>query len=657
MIREIETLSFFEWLPDGLVGWLFILLCVLIVGVVIGWLVAALRHGPITALRMVGRTLWTGVIDLAGTSPRRVLALSWLAVKESIRRRVLVAFGVFILILLFAGWFLDPASAHPGRLYLNFVLTATSYLVLLLALFLSAMSLPADFKNKTLHTVVTKPVRPGEIVLGRVFGFTAVGSVLLVVMGVVSYVFVIRGLSHTHQVSEADFEKGRTDRVQAHRHEISVDASGTARVEMAHGHWHDLTVEQSADKTVYRLGAPRGRPVARVPIYGTYLRFRDPQGKETEKGVNVGDEWMYRSFIRGGSLAAAVWTFEGITEENFPRDQFANGLPLEMTLEVFRTYKGKTDDPEQIPGVVGSLALGTTTDEIVRLEAEVKRVRRKRDRYGGTDPDKIKNLPEPDTLERARYQREVDRIRARLEELRAELPEPIDVKIFKAKDFATDVQYIPLQCDAKDGRKLDLFKDLAPNGRLEVWLRCLEPMQYYGVAQSDVYFRAKDASFAVNLAKGYVGIWLQMIVVIGIGVMFSTFLSGPIGILATVGAVIPKLFCPQLLAELATGQAVGGGPLESLYRLVTQENMVTELQPGLKTTVIEMLDDHVFVHGMRVAVAVLPEFGRFHFADYVAYGFDISGNLVLQCVLQTLAFMVPVFVAGYFFLKMREVAR
>ena len=135
------------------------------------------------------------LLDLVHLSPRRVWALARLAIQESIRRRVVVVFAVFILILLFAGWFLDPGSIDPARLYLDFVLTATSYLVLLLALFLSSLSLPADIKNRTLHTVVTKPVRASEVVLGRIVGFTAVGTLLLLVMGAISYVFVERGLS------------------------------------------------------------------------------------------------------------------------------------------------------------------------------------------------------------------------------------------------------------------------------------------------------------------------------------------------------------------------------------------------------------------------------------------------------------------------------
>ncbi len=189
------------------------------------------------------------MVDLIHISPRRVAALAWLAIKESIRRRVVVVFAVFILILLFAGWFLDPGSIDPARLYLGFVLTATSYLVLLLALFLSSLSLPADIKNRTLHTIVTKPVRASEVVLGRIVGFTAVATCLLVLMGAISYVFVERGLAHTHQLTADDLQpvegavpgrpvglQGHTSRVNQHRHKVFIDSAGHGRVEMEQGH-------------------------------------------------------------------------------------------------------------------------------------------------------------------------------------------------------------------------------------------------------------------------------------------------------------------------------------------------------------------------------------------------------------------------------------
>src|SRR5882724_5242266 len=153
----------------------------------VGFLVSAFRYGPVAGGDITYRMMRTGVRDMIALSPRRILALAWLAIQESLRRRVLVGFGMFLLILLFAGWFLDTKSNDPATLYLSFVLTATTYLVLLMALFLSAFSLPADIKNHTIYTIVTKPVRPGEIVLGRILGFTMIGTLLLGVMGLLSY--------------------------------------------------------------------------------------------------------------------------------------------------------------------------------------------------------------------------------------------------------------------------------------------------------------------------------------------------------------------------------------------------------------------------------------------------------------------------------------
>ena len=236
------------------------------------------------------------------------------------------------------------------------------------------------------------------------------------------------------------------------------------------------------------------------------------------------------------------------------------------------------------------------------------------------------------------------------------LPPPVDVKeVFEAKDFVADIHYIPRELETPDGEKLDLFKDLAPDGKLEVWLQCAEPAQYLGVAQADVYFRARNARFAPNLAKGYLGIWMQMMLVIGIGVMYSTLLSGPIAMLATLGTLVGGIF-RHFMGELGAGTVVGGGPLEALDRLLTQQNVVSEMAPGLRTRVVQMVDD-VLEYGLSAVAAVLPEFGRFDFADHVAYGFDVSANVFSQCTLRALAFLAPVFVAGYLFLKTREVAK
>src|SRR5215212_9626928 len=171
-----------------------------VIALVVGFLVALVRHGPLKAGDITYRVVVNGFRELFRTSPRRLWAIARLTIKESVRRRVIVALVVYIVILLFSGWFLQTGYREPGKLFFSVVLTTTTYLVLLIALLISAFSLPNDFKSKTIYTVVTKPVRASDIVLGRILGFTIVGTILLAIMGVCSAAFVWRMLDHTHLV-------------------------------------------------------------------------------------------------------------------------------------------------------------------------------------------------------------------------------------------------------------------------------------------------------------------------------------------------------------------------------------------------------------------------------------------------------------------------
>ena len=58
--------------------------------------------------------------------------------------------------------------------------------------------------------------------------------------------------------------------------------------------------------------------------------------------------------------------------------------------------------------------------------------------------------------------------------------------------------------------------------------------------------------------------------------------------------------------------------------------------------------------GLRMMSTILPDFGRFSFAEYVASGFNISGDTILTATCRAFAFVLPVFVVGYLCLKNRE---
>ncbi len=596
MVLEEAPPPFDAWFGSALLFFLQSGALLVVLALLVGYLVAAFRYGPLGGGDIVYRRLKTAVFDLFSMSPRRIVALAWLAVQESLRRRVLVGFGVFLLILLFAGWFLDTQSTDPATLYLSFVLTSTTYLVLLMALFLSAFSLPTDIKNHTIYTIVTKPVRPGEIVLGRILGFAAIGTVLLALMGVVSYVFVVRVLNHAHDVEVASLKSvpndssgervGRTSSTQNHRHNVTLQPDGTGSTDVVQGHWHEVDEVVDGDVTTYVVGPPRDLFHARVPAYATNLRFKDRTGKGSDRGINVGNEWTYRSFIEGATLASATWTFEDITPERFP-----DGLPIEMTVRVFRSYKGDIEK-----GILGSLVL--RNPRTGRSSAGIN---------------------------------------------------------FEAKDGTIDSRNIPRKLTDPSGNSIDLFDDLVADGELEMQLQCLDMQQYFGVAKPDLYLRARDASFALNFAKSYLGIWVQMLLVTSFGVMFSTFLSGAVAMMATLAALVLGFFT-KFIYGVAVGTVEGGGPSEAFVRLISQRNVTSELEPGLTRNVVQALDN-VFMFFMQSVTNLLPDFRRFSDVDYVAYGFDIPMDLLGMQIVSALAYLIAASAIGYLFLRTREMAR
>jgi hypothetical protein len=110
------------------------------------------------------------------------------------------------------------------------------------------------------------------------------------------------------------------------------------------------------------------------------------------------------------------------------------------------------------------------------------------------------------------------------------------------------------------------------------------------------------------------------------------------------------------VVDLALGKTYGGGPVESFIRILTQDNVVSDLPAGLRTTVAQTVDA-VLLKGLWVISQIVPPLGEFDCATYVADGFNISANWIGQRGLTTLGFAVALFVAGYFFLKTREVAK
>jgi hypothetical protein len=457
--------------------------------------------GPLKAGDLTYRVISNGIAELARTSPRRVWTLARHAFKESMRRRVWVAWIVFIVVLLFAGWFLQAGYREPGKLFFSFALTMTTYLVLLIALLVSAFSLPQEFRSKTIFTLVTKPVRAGDIVIGRILGFMLVGTLMLAGMTAANALFVSRMLNHTHEIDTGTLEdvldadnnvigrKGLTTSSQSHRHEVELDNQGNGVALFANDHEHTISAVRPGDKTEYHVSSPVGGMRARVPVYGD-LKFLNRNGVPVARGINVGSEWTYRSFIDGGSSAAAIWTFNNVDESKLR--QAADGsqvLPLELIVRVFRTFKGTIGK-----GIQGSMQLRNPKTGV----ASSLWTFTAKDAAGGTAA--ADGAP-------------------------------------KSGDESPSINYFawPRKLDDKNRHPIDLLDDLvSKDGQLEVVVQCLEREQYYGFARPDCYVRLADGSPLWNFCKAQLSIWMQMMLVIALAVAASTLVNGPVALLFTV---------------------------------------------------------------------------------------------------------------------------
>ena len=210
-------------------------------------------------------------------------------------------------------------------------------------------------------------------------------------------------------------------------------------------------------------------------------------------------------------------------------------------------------------------------------------------------------------------------------------------------------------------REVDLFEALVADGALELKVQCEEPAQYYGMASPDVYIRAADRYFWFNFIKGYFTVWLQVMVVVSFGVMFSTFLTGSVAMLATLGCMVLGYFSSTIF-QVATGEMEGGGPIEAVIRVFTQKNLTVDLGIGRVGDIMVRVFDAVSMFFMRAISTLMPNFrdyaesGGINTARFLAYGFDIPANLMWQHILTSLGYILVVAAAGYFFLKTKEIA-
>ncbi len=260
-------------------------------GLIYGARLGATYMGYVVLLRVLGLV----VREVIAISRRRLFSIAWLSVVEANRQMGApwVVLTVFLGVLAFTHWFLQPPRpAEMGRLYVGTLALLCSLLMTVMVTLLTPLSLPTDIQQQTIYTVVSKPVRRIELIWGRMLGFMAIVTVLVLVFGVISLLYLKRTVGVTIEATDALAAKEAQQGLVTQANHLREEA------------------EQI-----------RARMAARVPIRGS-LTFLDSLGNPHLKGIDVGQEQSMReprSHIEGGTAATAIWTFGRVIDPYDPR--------------------------------------------------------------------------------------------------------------------------------------------------------------------------------------------------------------------------------------------------------------------------------------------------------------------------------------------------
>ena len=157
---------------------------------------------------------------LRGSGPGRTYAIAWTAFREAMSQRAWLAIPIWLVGVLVVGIFVSPYRLVQDRMMLSTELLVRGQLLVagLLILTLACRSIPQDLLKQTIIITASKPINRLELVMGKLLGFVALGSLLIGTMGLLSYGILwyhgqeVRNQARLElQIQETDYEAGRRD--------------------------------------------------------------------------------------------------------------------------------------------------------------------------------------------------------------------------------------------------------------------------------------------------------------------------------------------------------------------------------------------------------------------------------------------------------------
>jgi hypothetical protein len=123
-----------------------------------------------------------------------IWAVATNTIKQALRMRIAAVFVVLLLVLLpVMGVSMTGDGTLKGRLqtFVSYGLSLTNLLLCLLTVIVSIYTLTNDIQQRQIYTVITKPIRRYQLLLGKLLGVVLLSTVLLALFSAIIYVITI----------------------------------------------------------------------------------------------------------------------------------------------------------------------------------------------------------------------------------------------------------------------------------------------------------------------------------------------------------------------------------------------------------------------------------------------------------------------------------
>lgn len=149
-----------------------------------------------------------------------IWAVATNTIKQALRMKVAAVFLILLLVLLpVMGFSATGDGTLKGRLqtFVSYGLSLTSILLCLLTIIISIYSVTNDIEQRQIYTVITKPIRRSQFLLGKLLGVVLLDVILLSLFAAIIYTITI----YTPQF----FNATETERIQANNEFFTARAA------------------------------------------------------------------------------------------------------------------------------------------------------------------------------------------------------------------------------------------------------------------------------------------------------------------------------------------------------------------------------------------------------------------------------------------------